>query len=461
MKKSRNKKSRFIIALLPTVIIFIIFIWFLVTIFEGKKPHAEVAPLPEYLNKSITFNAVISDAKMGLRDITVSINQDGAEIPIITKNFPYKGLFNKQGVHEFHEQFTINPKQLNLVQGNVNLIIEIHDFSKRRGGDGNLTIFEHKMTVDTIPPSITPISRSHNLNKGGSGLIIYEVSTDTRESGIALNNTRFLGVPATKDSHPELYLCYFTFSYNEKKDASLHLWAKDMAGNETEKRFRYHIRQKRFRKDTIRISDRLLDALISSFPPNLFETDDRNIDKFLHINRTLREENAAFLRDLCQSTNKEKLWNGTWLRMKKAATMATFGDRRIYYYQNKIIDRQLHLGIDLASLAQSTVQAANNGRVVFAQDLGIYGLTIVIDHGQGLFTLYGHLSSIETAVDQEVNKGDIIGVTGTTGLAMGDHLHFGFLVHGIPVNPIEWWDTHWIRDNIERKLQHIEKLTEQ
>ena len=460
MKKSRNKKSRLIITLLPTVIIFIIFIWFLMTIFEGEKPFAELTPLPEYINKSIAFNFMASDGKMGLKDVKVSIKQDGPAIPLLKKSFPYKGLFNKNGIHAFGEEFTLSPKQLNLVQGQANLIIEIHDFSKRRGGDGNLTILEHKMIVDTIPPSMTALSRSHNVNIGGSGLIIYRVSTDTRESGVLINNMLFKGVPCTNDSQPGIYLCYFSFPCNLKKDTVLYLWAKDSADNEIKKAFRYHIRKKRFRKDKIRISDRLLDAIITSFSPDIFAPGDSNIEKYLFINRTLREENSASLRELCQSPIKEKLWNGPWLRMKKAATMARFGDQRIYYYKNKVIDRQVHMGVDLASLARSPVQASNTGRVIFAQDLGIYGLTVVIDHGQGLATMYGHLSSTDVSVGQDINKGDIIGVTGTTGLAMGDHLHFGFLVHGVPVNPVEWWDTHWIKDNIDRKLSMIEKLAE-
>ena len=460
MKKSRNKKSRLIITLLPTVIIFIIFIWFLMTIFEGKKPLAKLTPLPEYISKSTTFNVVISDVKMGLRDVKVSIKQDGPAVPLLKKNFPYTGLFNKKGVHIFDGEFTLNPKQLNLVQGQANLIIEIHDFSKRRGGDGNLTILEHKMTVDTIPPSMTALSRSHNINRGGSGLIIYRVSADTRESGVLINDILFQGVPFNNDPHTGMYLCYFAFPCNVKKDTALYLWAKDVADNEIKKSFHYHIRQKRFRKDNIRLSDRLLDAIITSFPPTIFKPDDSNIEKYLFINRMLRKENADFLQELCQSPSNEKLWDGPWLRMKKAATMATFGDERTYYYKNNVVDRQLHMGIDLASFARSPVQAANTGRVIFAKDLGIYGLTIVIDHGQGLATMYGHLSSIDVAVDQVINKGDIIGITGTTGLAIGDHLHFGFLVHGVPVNPVEWWDAHWIKDNILKKLSMAEKLVE-
>jgi hypothetical protein len=459
MKKSRIKISRFMIMLLPAVIILITFIWFLLTIFEGEKPQAQVEPLPEYLSKSVNFKVKASDLKMGLRNINVSIKQDGPSILILKKSFSYEGLFNKRGVHTFGEEFTLDPKKLNLVQGQANLIIEIHDFSKRRGGDGNLTIVEHKMIVDTIPPPISAISRSHNINMGGSGLIIYRISTDTCESGVLVDNLFFSGVPLMKDSRNGIYLCYFAFPYHFKKDTILYLWAKDRADNETKKTFLYHTSKKQFRTDKIRISDRLLDNIISSFPPDIFKPGENNIEKFMLLNRVLREESYAALNELCQSPTEEKLWDGPWLRMKNAATMAKFADQRIYYYKGKAIDKGVHLGVDLASLARSPVQAANTGRVIFAQDLGIYGQAVLIDHGQGLYSFYGHLSKIDVTVGQPIAKGDIIGATGTTGLATGDHLHFGFLVHGVAVNPIEWWDSHWIKDNVYKKLNMVDKLT--
>ncbi len=460
MKKSRIKKSKFIITFLPIIIILIVFIWLLMTIFEGEKPQAQVEPLPDYLSKSINFKVTVSDLKMGLRNINVNIKQDGPSILILKKSFSYEGLFNKRGIHTFEEEFTLDPKKLNLIQGQANLIIEIHDFSKRRGGDGNLTIIEHKMIVDTIPPSIAAISRSHNINIGGSGLIIYRISTDTSESGVLVNNMLFPGVPLTKDSQTGIYVCYFAFPYNFKKDTTLYLRAKDRADNETKKTFFYHIRQKLFRTDKIRISDRLLDTIIFSFTPDIFKPGENNIEKYLFLNRALREESNAALNELCQSPTEEKLWDGPWLRMKNAATMAKFADQRIYYYKDKVIDKGVHLGVDLASLARSPVQAANTGRVIFAQDLGIYGQAVVIDHGQGLYTLYGHLSRIDVTIGQPIAKGDTIGATGTTGLATGDHLHFGFLVHGVAVNPIEWWDSHWVKDNIYKKLSMVDKLIE-
>ena len=140
--------------------------------------------------------------------------------------------------------------------------------------------------------------------------------------------------------------------------------------------------------------------------------------------------------------------------MKKAATTARFGNKRIYYYKGKIAGKSIHMGIDLASTKHAGVVASNSGIVVFAGSLGIYGDTIIIDHGLNLFSLYAHLGMIKVKENQRVAKGDLIGNTDTSGLAGGDHLHFSILVGNKFVDPREWWDPHWIRDNVERKINH-------
>ena len=91
--------------------------------------------------------------------------------------------------------------------------------------------------------------------------------------------------------------------------------------------------------------------------------------------------------------------------------------------------------------------------MIFADYLGIFGNCVVIDHGMGLQSLYAHLSSIDAATDDRVGREDVIGLSGQTGLAGGDHLHFAMLLHGQPVTPVEWWDGNWIEDRILRKLR--------
>ena len=132
--------------------------------------------------------------------------------------------------------------------------------------------------------------------------------------------------------------------------------------------------------------------------------------------------------------------------------MSSFADQRTYLHAGREVDRQVHLGYDLAVVARTPVPAANRGVVRMARYFGIYGNSVVVDHGHGLMTLYSHLSSMDVSEGDEVERGAIVGRTGATGLAGGDHLHFTTLVGGLPVNPTEWWDAAWIRDRVAGKL---------
>jgi murein DD-endopeptidase MepM/ murein hydrolase activator NlpD len=100
-----------------------------------------------------------------------------------------------------------------------------------------------------------------------------------------------------------------------------------------------------------------------------------------------------------------------------------------------------------------SVTAANSGRVIYADRLGIYGNCVIIDHGYSLQTLYGHMSKIDVKVGDMVQKQQHIGVSGATGMAFGDHIHFSMLIQGIQIDPKEWWDEHWIHDRILSKLK--------
>src|SRR5512137_1829141 len=103
----------------------------------------------------------------------------------------------------------------------------------------------------------------------------------------------------------------------------------------------------------------------------------------------------------------------------------------------------------------SPVPAANSGIVVSTGFIGIYGQTVILDHGFGLFSMYSHLSQIAVKAGDRVAKETILGNTGSTGLAGGDHLHFSMMVQDTFVDPIEWWDPHWIRDNVTSKLDGV------
>jgi murein DD-endopeptidase MepM/ murein hydrolase activator NlpD len=453
------KRKRFlsVLGLIAILVILGLFAWVFTVLFEKEPPSVALEPLPEFVSGSRKFTLNMADKKRGLRSFQVSIQQGSKEMMLAEGRFPSPRLLGAGGVHQFKDEFTLDPGALKLAQGEVDLGVKVWDYSKRGGGTGNMTLLRHKMIVDTVPPSISVLSRQHNVSVGGSGLVIYETSSDATESGVFVDKIFFPGFSAKKKSGNEIHCCYFAVPYDTKSQPKITLWARDRAGNVAQASFAYHIRKKRFRQDKVELSDGLINRLLPYFTAIYpFHSQESNIEKFLWINDELRKEDNEALHQLMKKTSAERLWEGAFLRQKNAANMARFGDHRTYYYKGVKVDEQDHLGIDLASVANSPVQASNRGRVMYAGRLGIYGLAIVIDHGQGLASIYGHLSKIDVTPGQEVRKGDIIGRTGQTGLAGGDHLHFAIMVSGVYVNPIEWWDDHWIKDNISSKLALIE-----
>ena len=257
-------------------------------------------------------------------------------------------------------------------------------------------------------------------------------------------------------SDPDVFVVFFALAHDQGKGTAIGLEAVDEAGNRSKAGFYHYIKKKAFRRDTIRISDNFLASKLPEFETLLEgHTQQSPIDQFLYINREIRRENKQAIDRVTANCEKKMHWKGVFQRLPGSATRSRFADNRTYTYKGKTIDHQVHLGQDLASNARSAIPAANSGSVVFAEYLGIYGNTVILDHGFGLFSLYAHLSWMNVETGQFVSRGEIIGRTGKTGLAGGDHLHFSMIVHDTFVTPLEWWDASWINNNIRGKLKSI------
>jgi murein DD-endopeptidase MepM/ murein hydrolase activator NlpD len=428
--------------------------WFFVFMYEGEAPSASLQPLPEYIARAQKFAVMAEDKKRGLRAVKLSITQGGKETLLVDETYPYQGLLNRDGVHQVQKEISIDPTALKLAQGEITITFKVWDYSRR--GGGNLASLQHKSVVDTIPPSLRAVSRMHNVNVGGVGFAVYQTSADTASSGVVVDDLFFPGYPDKDQREKGIHHCYFAVPYDKTSNPKIYLWAKDKAGNEARTSFYYLVIQKKFREDKIEISDRFLEKLLPYFSFYPLDSEDSDIKKFLKINNDLRRENHQTLSQLKDKTSPDKLWDGVWLTHWNGQTMARFADHRFYFYRGQRVDDKFHLGVDLASLTNAPVLASNNGKVIFADRLGIYGLAVVIDHGQGLSSVYGHLSKIDVSLGQDVKKGQTIGLTGDTGLAGGDHLHFSIMLQGVFVNPVEWWDQHWIADNVTKKLSLVE-----
>ena len=437
--------------LIPLLVILILFAWFLMVIFESEAPLLTLEPLPEYLSKKQSFVIKSSDMKRGLKALKVSYTHGGTEQTVLDVKFPFEGILNGKGTHNYQKEFIIDPQALHLTQGTIEINVQAWDYSRKNGGDGNITVIKRTLIVDTIPPTARPLSQMHNINQGGTGLVVYQASSDTIESGVYVNDVFFKGFPAGDDPKKGDYVAYFAIPYDITTNPTISLWAKDKAGNTVTSAFTCLVKRVQFRSDDMNVTDSFLKKVLPYFSDEI-DPKASDIDNYLKINTDLRKKNNAVFYDLMKDVSADKLWAGSWLRLKNSAPMANYADHRKYLYNGKLMDEEDHLGCDLASLANSPVDAENSGKILFAERNGIYGNAVVIDHGQGIASVYGHLSDISVTKGQLVKKGDIIGHTGQTGLAGGDHLHVSILVHGVFVNPKEWWDDHWIQDNITSKL---------
>lgn len=426
--------------------------WILIDRLEGQPPQISLDLKSPSLGKNQTLKLSIADPKSGLRRLWIGMVKDGKETEILDKRFPAAGLLSGGLIRQEEVAVPFEPQALGFTDGKAILRMTLWDHSWRKWGRGNEHYLEKEILIDTKLPEIELLSRIHNINQGGTGLVIYRLSEPCPRSGVQVGDNFFPG-HAGYFQDDEIRLAFFALNYQQGPDTQIHLQAVDFAGNQQKTGFMHHINGRKFKRDTINISDKFLNWKMPEFDNQIPGSGGMQpIEKFLHVNQKMRAQNTETIYGVSQATEPRRHWRGTFLRLPKSANRAGFADHRSYRYKGKTIDKQVHLGVDLASTANSPIPAANAGKVVLAETVGIYGKTVIIDHGFGLMSLYGHLSHMGVQEGQQVKRGQVIGRTGASGMAGGDHLHFGMLVHNTYVNPIEWWDKSWIENNLTTKL---------
>ncbi len=433
----------------------IIAIW--VICFEGRPPAIHLKLPSPSIGISQELQLTVSDDRSGLRKIWIGIVRDRRERTIFEKEYPGKAIFTGGKIKKDTLKVIIEPKKLDLPDGKAILRISVRDFSWRKWWKGNSKYLEQEILIDTRAPDITVLTQVHNITRGGSGLVIYRLSEPCPQSGVFVGGDFFPG-HAGYFKNRDILMAFCALNHTQGRGTEIFVKATDYAQNSSRAGINYHIRKKKFRKDRLRLPESFLNRKVPEFDKELPHlTQGALIDRFLAINRDVRKKNYERIMELTQKTTNTLFWKGVFLRQPKSARKAGFADYRDYLYKGKKVDSQVHLGIDLASLPFSSVLASNSGKVVFGDNLGIYGKTVIIDHGFGLMSMYAHLSQVNVKPEQTVSHGEVVGRTGSTGLAGGDHLHFSIIVNKTFVNPIEWWDAKWIENNITSKIELIKQ----
>jgi len=419
---------------------------FFYTVGELEKPSISISPHITHIGQKATLTVNFADGMSGLGEVKIFITQGKEKKNIFAES--YRGeKIKKKGI-----LISIEPRALKLSDGPATVSFYARDRSIWK----NEQTFHLLVTVDFTPPQISLLTPVTHISPGGAGMVIFRTSKPVQCAGVNVDEEYFPAYPI-RAGNQSGYICYFALPIEVPSGKGvIKVMAQDQAGNETTLNVPYKKLKKKFRSDKMPLSEQFLTHKMPEFAQGNPTLKDKNLlDVFIYVNSEMRKENDNYIRSLCRQSEPHKLWEGAFLRMKNASPMAQFGDHRTYIYQGKEVGTSTHQGVDLASVANAPIEAANHGRVVFVGNLGIYGNTVILDHGQGIFSLYAHLADITVKNGQSVKKGETIGKSGQTGLAGGDHLHFSILVGGQFVDPKEWWDPHWIMDNIVKKMGEV------
>ena len=381
----------------------------------------------------------------GLRRISARIEQNGTSKTLAESNQP-ANRFTFWRVdrppQDFH--FTAGYKAApDLKEGKARIVVAAES-NDLRGA-----VETASLDVDVIlrPPAVAADGLQHYINQGGSELVSFTPSGSWNEAGLRVGNQTFRSFPKPGSASERFAL--FVFSWDTPPSTEPVVYVKNPAGTEATAHFWFKVFPKKFRARELPIDDQFLNKVVNQIDPS---GSGDLLSRFLKINTEMRRENNATLANLRFKTAENFLWTEAFLQLANSKVESEFADVRTYVYKGKKIDKQVHLGFDLAVSQHTPVVAANDGKVVWAAPLGIYGNCIVVDHGYGLQSIYGHLSEFAIKEGDAVKRGQTMGKTGSTGLAGGDHLHFSMQIDGVQVNPVEWWDEHWIKDHVRTRI---------
>lgn len=412
----------------------------------SATPAVEIPPSLTALGQATPVTIHVSDPH-GIRNIQAWVEQGGNRYPVWETSRPARRIHWQRGLTDHEFTFKAGAQTApQLKDGKATLIVEVTSNDFR----GKTTTAEREVSVVTRPPSVSADSDQHYLYLGMADLVTLNLSGYWTEAGVRVGDQRFRAWPMP-DGKPGFF-SLFAYAWNMPPNTAPVVYATNPAGNEATSRIAYQFprsEQPKYRVRDLQIDDKFMQKVVNELDAS---GSGDMVARFVKINSEMRRANNKTLADLRFKTEQRFLWSQPFLQQAGSKVEANFADVRNYIYQGKKIDQQVHLGYDLSSTQHVDVMATNDGRVVYAAPLGIYGNCIVVDHGYGLQSIYGHLSEIAVHEGDMVKRGQSMGKSGMTGMAGGDHIHFSMQLEGVQIDPKEWWDPHWIQDHVARRV---------
>lgn len=366
-------------------------------------------------------------------------------------------IFTESSAHKTLDLNISYPKMGGYLKtSQATLFIEVTDGSSWDFFSGNRLLIKRNVIIDQRRPLLSVVDHSYGISKGGSALVIFQAKDEhLKELYIETNfGKKFKPQPFFKEGY---YISLVAWPITQAR-FNAKIVAVDKAGNASRDTIPFEQRRRHYRSSKITLRDRFLEGKIAelSYDFDITRDVENHLEQFKLINEDVRELNEQLIHDVTSVVPDETISSfhmTPFYPLKNAAAVASFGDKRTYYYKGKKVSKSYHLGIDYASVKMAEIKTQNSAKVVFSQPNGIYGNLPILHHGMGLYTIYGHCSSLKVNEGENISQNDVIAKTGKSGLALGDHLHFGVLVQGIEVRPEEWMDRDWIRRNVTEIIQ--------
>jgi murein DD-endopeptidase MepM/ murein hydrolase activator NlpD len=406
--------------------------------------RADIVPAPRFIGVKTPLTLRLRAERGTVLTAEVRLVQGQGRVVLASQSFAGGGP-------EQTLNLTVEGRSTGLREGQATLEVRARDSFWRPLRVDDRPVLSAPVTLDFTPPTLEVMAFTRYLTQGGGGLVVFR-SRGASRVGVNAGGL-FFPAFAAGTAESGVYVSMFALPWDAPRGALVAL-AQDEAGNAISRAVAAEVKARRFPTDIIEIKENFLRQKVAELLPEQAQAQgDALVAAFLRINRDQRKAAEQKKRELATRTQGQALWEGAFVQPHNTKVFSNFAETRTYRYEGRDIDTQVHLGYDLASLKHSPVPAANKGSVILAAPLTIYGNAVVLDHGWGLQTLYAHLSSFSVKEGDTVEKGQELGRTGTTGLAVGDHLHYEVLIHGISVTPLEWWDGRWIRDHIGTPLR--------
>ena len=413
---------------------------------SSAAPSLQLPPALNAIGRSTPVTVKIT-APHGVRQINAYLEQNGARYPLGEQKEPGHRFRWPRHVADSSWTFTVGTQNVpKLTDGKAQIIVEAtsNDFRAQSAQVAK------EVVVVTRPPSLSVDSEQHYLYRGMADLVSFSVSGYATDSGVAVGNYHFRGWPMPGGKPGSFSL--FAYPWDTQANVLPVVFATDAAGTSVTSSMVVVFPKKeqpKYRVRDLSVDDKFLQKVVNELDPN---GSGDLVSRFVKINHEMRQANNKLLSDLRTKTEAKFLWTQAFQQQPNSKVESNYADLRNYIYQGKKIDEAVHLGYDLSITQHVGVQASNDGRVIYAAPLGIYGNCIVVDHGYGLQSIYGHLSEIDVHEGDMVKKGQVMGKSGMTGLAGGDHIHFSMQLDGVQIDPREWWDAHWIHDHIANRV---------